>query len=108
MTDPLRSVRPHGTVVIHRPGPAGRPLLVWEADRHGTPHTVAEWDDAGRLRQARVRLPDGSWIGIEPAAAESPAWGRSDRLWLLELVEPFQPVEPITLFHSVDYAAVGF
>ena len=108
MTDPLRSVRPHGTVVIHRPGPAGRPLLVWEADRHGTPHTAAEWDDAGRLRQARVRLPDGSWIGIEPAAVESPAWGRSDRLWLLEPSEPFQPVEPITLFQSVDYAAVGF
>jgi len=108
MTDPLRTVKPHGTVVIHRPGPSGRPLLVSEADRHGTPLTVAEWDDAGRLRHARARLPDGSWIGIEPGAVESPAWGRSDRLWLLEPVEPFQPVEPITHFQSVDYGAVGF
>jgi hypothetical protein len=104
----INRVKPHGTVVIHRPGPAGRPLLVWEADRHGTPLTVAEWDDTGRLRHARVRVPDGSWIGIEPAAGESPAWGRSDRLWHLPPGEPFQPVEPITLFQSVDYAAVGF
>src|SRR3972149_6313945 len=53
MTDPLRTVKPHGTVVIHRPGPSGRPLLVSEADRHGPPPTGAERDDAGRLRPAR-------------------------------------------------------
>lgn len=104
----INRVKPHGTVAIHQPGPAGRPLLLSEADRHGTPLTAAEWDDAGRLRHARVRLPDGSWIGIEPRAAESPAWGPSDRLWLLEPGEPFQPVEPLTLFQSVDYAAIGF
>ncbi len=88
-------------------GPAG-PLLVSEADRYGTPLTVAEWDDLGRLRRAKVRTPDGSWIGIEPGTAESPIWGRSDRLWRLDSDQPFHPVEAITLFQSVDYAAVAF
>ena len=98
-----------GTVVTRMAGPAGRPLLlVSEADRHGTPLTAAEWDDGGRLRRAKVRIPDGSWIGIEPGTAESPIWGRSDRLWRLDPDRPFHPVEPITLFQSVDYAAVAF
>lgn len=108
MTFPLVTVKPHGTVVTRRPGPAGRPLLVSEVDRHGTLLTVAEWDGAGHLRHAKVRLPDGSCIGIEPAAAESPIWGRSDRLSLLDPDKPFHAVEPITLFQSLDYGAVGF
>ena len=88
-------------------GPTG-PLLVSEADRHGNPLTAAEWDDGGRLRRAKVRIPDGSWIGIEPGAAESPIWGRSDRLWRLDSDQPFRPIEAITIFQSVDYAAVAF
>ena len=101
-------MKPHGTVVTRRLGPAGQPLLLSEADRHATPLTVAEWDEAGRLRHAKVRLPDRSWVGIEPRAAESPTWGRSDRLWLLDPDKPFHPVEPITHFQSVDYGAVSF
>lgn len=98
-----------GTVVTRTAGPTGCPLLVVsEADRHGTPLTAAEWDDGGRLRRAKVRIPDGSWIGIEPGTAESPVWGRSDRLWRLDPDRPFHPVEPITLFQSVDYAALAF
>ncbi len=98
-----------GTVVTRMAGAAGRPpLLVSEADRHGTPLTAAEWDDGGRLRRAKVRIPDGSWIGIEPGTAESPIWGRSDRLCRLDPDQPFRPVEPITLFQSVDYAAIAF
>ncbi len=98
-----------GTVVTRMAGAAGGPpLLVSEADRHGTPLTVAEWHDGGRLRRAKVRIPDGSWIGIEPGTAESPIWGRSDRLWRLDPDQPFHPVGPITLFQSVNYAAVGF
>ncbi len=100
---------PHGTVVTRIPGPARRPpLLASEADRHGTALMSAEWDDAGRLRRARVRIPDGGWIGIEPGGADSPMWGRSDRLWRLAPDPPFHPVEPITYFQSVDYGAVGF
>ena len=103
------TVSPYGTVVTRVPGPAGRPpLLVSEVDRRGTLLTVAEWDEAGRLRQAKVRIPDGSWIGIEPGAAQSPIWGRSDLLWRLDADQSFHPVEPITLFQAVDYGAVGF
>lgn len=109
MGDSEATVSPYGTVVTRRPGPAGRPpLRVFEVDRHGTPLTVAEWDDAGRLRRAKVRIPDGGWIGIEPGAAESPAWGRSDLLSRLEPDHPFRVVEPLTVFQSVDYGAVGF
>jgi hypothetical protein len=109
MGDPRATVSPHGTVVTRLPGPAGRPpLLASEVDRRGTLLTVAEWDDAGRLRRAKVRIPDGAWIGIEPGAAESPIWGRSDRLWRLDPDQPFRLVEPITLFQSVDYGAVSF
>ena len=103
------TVSPRGTVVSRIPGPAGRPpLLVSEVDRHGTLLTAAEWNDAGRLRRAKVRIPDGSWVGLEPGAAESPVWGRSDRLWRLAADQPFHPVEPLTLFQSVNYGAVAF
>ncbi len=108
MTHPLATVKPHGTVVIRRTGPGGLPLLLSESDRHGTLLTAADWDEDGRLRRAKVRIPDGRWIGIEAGAAESPLWGRSDRLWLLAPDAPFEPLEPITHFQSVEYGAVGF
>lgn len=98
----------HGTVVTRISGPAGRRLRVSEVDRHGSHLLVAEWDDAARLRRAKLRIPDGTWIGIEAGAAESPIWGRSDRLWRLAHDQPFDPVEPLTVFQSVDYGAVGF
>ncbi|MBI4589911.1 MAG: hypothetical protein HY725_13835 [Candidatus Rokubacteria bacterium] len=102
-------MRPYGTVVTRIPGRVGRPpLLVSEVDRHGTLLTSAEWDEDGALRHAKVRTPDGGWIGIEPGAGQSPIWGRSDRLVQLNPERPFRPVEPITLFQSLDYAAIKF
>jgi hypothetical protein len=47
---------------------------------------------------------DGDWIGIEPAADDHPAWGLSDRLWLLDSQEAWAPREALTLFQAVDYA----
>jgi hypothetical protein len=104
---PLAPVRPHGTVVTRLPA-GGLPRLVAEADRHGTPLTWAEWDAAGRLRRAKVRLPDGGWLGIEPGATEAAPWGRSDRLWRLGPDSPWEPLEPLTLFQAVDYGAIAF
>jgi hypothetical protein len=108
MADPFTTVGPHGTVVSRLPAGGGRPRLVSEVDRHGALLTLAEWDGAGRLGWARVRTPDGGWIGIEPGAAESPLWGRSDRIWRLDPRPPYAPLRPITIFQSVDYGGLAF
>jgi hypothetical protein len=54
---------------------AGRP--VGERDRHGAPLSTLEWSARG-LDRASVRLPDGSWVTIEPGAAAPGPWGASD------------------------------
>src|SRR5438270_582339 len=55
---------------------AGR--LAGEQDAHGTTLSALEWRSDGRLQHARVRLPDGSWIAIEPGAGAPGPWGASD------------------------------
>src|SRR5438094_2483670 len=55
---------------------AGR--LAGEQDAHGTALSAIEWRSDGRLQHARVRLPDGSWIAIEPGAGAPGPWGASD------------------------------
>lgn len=70
---------PHGTVGGFR-HVAGRLQRVVEFDRHGTLLTALAWRPDGRLASARVRLPDGGWLTIEPRAATDPRWGPSDRL----------------------------
>lgn len=55
---------------------AGRPA--GEHDRHGTPLSSLEWRSDGDLRRARVRLPDGVWLAIEPRAGAPGPWGASD------------------------------
>jgi hypothetical protein len=55
---------------------AGR--LAGEQDPHGTALSELEWRDDGRLHRARVRLPDGGWITIEPGAGAPGPWGDSD------------------------------
>src|SRR3990172_4760516 len=39
------------------------------------------WRPDGALERAWVRIPDGSWLGVEPAATREAPWGLSDRLW---------------------------
>lgn len=70
---------PHGTLGGFR-HVAGRLRRVVEFDRHGTLLTVLAWDADGRLASARVRVPDGGWLAIEPRSATDARWGASDRL----------------------------
>lgn len=70
---------PHGTVGGFR-HVAGRLCRVVEFDPHGTLLTLLAWHPDGRLASARVRVPDGSWLIIEPRAVTDPRWGASDRL----------------------------
>lgn len=101
-------VGPHGTVICSaRDDAGGSPRRVLELDRHGNLLTVARWDEADRLRWAKLRLPDGRWVGIEPRSARSPLWGESDRLWLLATGAPFTPIQELSLFRSVEYRAVA-
>jgi hypothetical protein len=55
---------------------AGR--LAGEQDPHGTALSALEWRADGQLQHARVRLPDDSWITIEPGAGAPGPWGTSD------------------------------
>ncbi|MBI4609273.1 MAG: hypothetical protein HY726_09700 [Candidatus Rokubacteria bacterium] len=104
----LVSVGPHGTVTCWAEGvPGATPRRLVELDRHGRLLTVARWDASGALRLAKLRLPDGRWVGIEPRSADSPLWGASDRLWLLDASGAFVPAEELTHFQSVDYGAIG-
>lgn len=98
----------HGTVTFSAvTGPSGPSRPVLELDRHGNLLTVARWDEADRLHWAKLRTPDGRWVGIEPRSAGSSLWGESDRLWLLGDGAPFRPVEELSLFQAVEYGAVA-
>ena len=53
---------------------------VRERDPHGADVATLTWAADGRLASATVRLPDGSWLSVEPRAAHDERWGASDRL----------------------------
>ncbi len=53
---------------------------VGEHDRYGAPVATLAWADDERLAEAAVRVPDGSWLAIQPRAAHDPRWGVSDLL----------------------------
>jgi hypothetical protein len=112
--DPPVRVERWGTIVGYEAGPPRRRLV--QFDRHGHLIAACRWSPDGALDWARCRAADGRWIGVEPGgighqAWEHPAWGRSDRVWLLQGgetwgEEPWRPVEPLTVFRSLDWAAL--
>ena len=53
-------------------------------------------------RSASPPTASGSASSRRPS--EHPAWGRSDRLWLLDPAEAWAPREALTVFQAVDYA----
>jgi len=53
---------------------------VAERDRYGAEAATLAWAADGHLAAARVRLPDGTWLAVEPRAAHDPRWGASDLL----------------------------
>lgn len=108
-SDPPVRVERWGTVVGYEAGPPRRRLV--QFDRHGHLMAACRWSPNGALDWARCRAADGGWIGVEPDAIEHPAWGRSDRVWILDREEtwgeePWRPVEPLTVFRSLDWAAL--
>jgi hypothetical protein len=75
---------------------AGRPA--GERDRHGVPLNALRWTDDGRLLRADVRIPDGSWLAIEPGAGEPGPWGASDLI--------SRDGRPLTRFAALDWTRV--
>ncbi len=76
-------------------------------DRRGTLVTVLRPTATGSIESAWVRIPDGSWLGIEPRATRDAPWGWADRLW--HAAEP--PANGwhgarLTLFESLDWASI--
>jgi hypothetical protein len=54
-----------------------------------------------------VRIPDRSWLGIEPHATRDAPWGWSDRLW--HAPEPSGAEwrgTPLTIFEALDWARI--
>jgi hypothetical protein len=104
--DPPATAGRGGALTAYAPGPPRRRLL--QLDRRG--HLVAawRWRPDGALAWVKCLLTDGRWLGIEPASDEHPAWGPSDRVWLLAPDAPWEPREALTLFQALDYARPDF
>jgi len=76
---------------------AGRPA--GEHDRHGSALSALEWSPDGRLHRARVRLPDGAWVAIEPGAGAPGPWGASDLVT--------REGRPLTRLAALDWTRVN-
>jgi hypothetical protein len=96
-----------GSLIGYDPAPGRRRRLV-QFDRRGNLVAAFRWRPDGTLDRAKGLTSHGIWVGVEPAATTHPAWGSSDRVWLLGAAEPWAPREAVTVFQCVDYAAPDF
>jgi hypothetical protein len=68
----------HGSLICYSDDTPARRRLV-ELDAGGTLLAALHWE-GDALGGARIRLPDRSWIDVEPRATTEAPWGLSDRL----------------------------
>ena len=76
-------------------------------DRRGTLVAILRRSAAGSLERAWVRIPDGSWLGVEPRATREAPWGWSDRLWHAD--EPSSGAwhgTPLAVFEALDWTRI--
>jgi hypothetical protein len=76
-------------------------------DRRGTLVALVDRSSDGSLGRAWVRIPDRSWLGIEPRATRDAPWGWSDRLW--HAPEPSSGEwrgTPLTVFEALDWTRI--
>jgi hypothetical protein len=104
--DPPIAVGRAGALIAYAPGRPRRRLL--QFDRQGHLTAACRWHADGGLAWAKCLLPDGRWLGLEPAADTHPAWGASDRVWLMEPAAAWATCERLTLFQSLDYTRPDF
>jgi hypothetical protein len=84
---------------------AGLPRRAIDVDRHGALVTGLRWRDDGELDEAAVRLPDRSWIVIEPGASPNEPWGASDRVWHAS-GPGLAGARPLTVFTALRWSHV--
>jgi hypothetical protein len=95
-------VGPHGLIVAY--ASAGRiRRRVLELDRDGAALAMLRWID-DRLAAAWVRVPDGSWLAIEPRVTTEAPWGLSDGLSRAE--RPGASGAPLTVFETLDWSRI--
>jgi len=76
-------------------------------DRRGTLVALVDRSADGSVERAWVRIPDRSWLGIEPRATRDAPWGWSDRLW--HATEPSSAEwrgTPLTVFEALDWTRI--
>lgn len=93
----------YGTLACVAPAPSGGPRRLIEFDRHGTPHAVLRWSPAA-LEAAWIRIPDRSWLRVEPRATQEAPWGWSDRLWAAPA--PGSAGTEATVFDALDWTHI--
>src|SRR5438309_298159 len=74
-------------------------------DRRGALVADIAWTAGGALQIGWVRIPDGSWLAIEPRAAADARWGLSDRI-SQAAARGSADRTPVTLFETLDWARV--
>jgi hypothetical protein len=93
---------PHGLMVAYvEAGGVRRRVL--ELDRDGGPLALLRWKD-DVLAAAWVRIPDGSWLVIEPRVTTDAPWGQSDGLSRAE--RPGARGHPLTVFEALDWSRI--
>ncbi len=84
-------------------------------DRNGTLTVEAHFLPGGALERAWVRIPDGSWAGVEPRATSDAPWGLSDRAWhaprgsgppAARPPADFTDCTELTVFEAIDWSHV--
>jgi hypothetical protein len=95
-------VEPHGQIVVYASA-GGIRRRVLELDRDGAVLAALRWTD-DVLAAAWVRVPDGSWLAIEPGVTTEAPWGRSDGLSRAEC--PGAIGAPLTVFEALEWSRI--
>lgn len=89
---------PYGGGAAFRLGADGALRRVAEFDRRGMLLAALRWGEDGALHHAAVRVPEMTWLAVEPGRGVPGPWGASD------LVR--RGHEPLTSFEALDWRAV--
>ena len=105
--DGLVAAGRHGALALFLPdAPPGPRRRMLELDRAGAVVAALRWSASGALASAVVRTGGDEWIGVEPGVARHAAWGTSDQVWRMARGPRWQPLEPLSVFASIDWAAI--
>ena len=89
---------PDGGAAAFRSAADGGLRRVAEFDRRGTLLAALRWGGDGSLLHAAVRLPEMTWLAVEPGRGAPGPWGASDQIT--------RGHEPLTSFEALDWRAV--